>query len=637
MQSGFDLIIGNPPWVPMNWTEKEALAQHAPPIVLRKWSADRIARQRTNILDSKYLDAFIVDARTGSARAAFVRNPHNYPLMQGIRSNTYKLFLARSFAFIAPNGIVGMVHPVDHFTDPKGGMLRDECHKRLALLLQFANARKTSMFSDVADRTVFSICTYRGCSGPVRFRMMANLFAPETADESLTHDGAGPVPGIKDTNGNWQLRGHRSRVIEVEEAVLANLGTILDPGRSPSTCRLPMLHSRELATSLVKITSQLQRLGDLKGEYLQDSMWNETTDRMADPPVFRRKTAFHDRLQNLILTGPIIGLANPLAKCPDRNSRNHQDYENIDLALIPDNYLPRSNYTPALPQHRYRELVRLVPWDHSIKHIDCARVALREYVGPASERTLQCCLIGDGMQHVNVLHSVSFKSLMDTALICTLWSSLPYDFVAKSTQISHMQPSFTSQLPVVEVSDTACHRMLQLNCLTTHYADIWNKLAPKFTPLGWSTNHQGLELENPLTTSPKWNRDCALRTDLARRQALLEIDVLVAMALGLTLDELIQIYRLVFPVLNSYEANTWYDQNGRIAWSNRSGKGMPISRAEWERYQTMRQGYLTEDVTIDFLPNGPHEYTIEYQAPFTKPDRESDYRVAWSYFEAIVQ
>ena len=148
-QSGFDLIIGNPPWVPMNWTEKEALAQHAPTIVLRKWSADRIARQRTNILDSKYLDAFIVEARTGSARAAFVRNPHNYPLMHGMRSNTYKLFLARSFAFSAPNGMVGMVHPVDHFNDPKGEMLRDECHRRLSLLLQFSNARKTSMFSDV--------------------------------------------------------------------------------------------------------------------------------------------------------------------------------------------------------------------------------------------------------------------------------------------------------------------------------------------------------------------------------------------------------------------------------------------------------------------------------------------------------
>ena len=369
---------------------------------------------------------------------------------------------------------------------------------------------------------------------------MANLFAPETADESLTHDGAGPVPGIKDTNGNWQLRGHRSRVIEVEEAVLANLGTILDPEKPPSTCRLPMLHSRELATSLVKITSQPRRLESLKGEYLQDSMWNETTDRMADPPVFRQETAFRNKPEELILTGPIIGLANPWAKCPNRNCRTRNDYTDIDLTLIPDNYLPRSNYTPAMPWQQYRARVRSVPWNHAVKHIDCARIALREYVDAGNERSLQCSIIGDGVQHVHVLHSIAFKSLTDTVVVCTLWNSIPYDFVAKSMQISHMQTLFTSQLPLVELPDTACHRMLQLNCLTVHHADIWNELVPNYTQLGWSANYPGLELENPLAATETWKRDCALRTDLARRQALIEVDVLVAMALGLTLDDLIQ-------------------------------------------------------------------------------------------------
>ena len=175
--------------------------------------------------------------------------------------------------------------------------------------------------------------------------------------------------------------------------------------------------------------------------------------------------------------------------------------------------------------------------------------------------------------------------------------------------------------------------MLQLNCLTTHYADIWNRLAPNYRQLGWSTDHLGLELENPLTATDTWSRDCALRTDLARRQALVEVDVLVSMALGLTLDELIQIYRLVFPTLQSYEENTWYDQQGRIVWSKRSGKGISMSRIEWEQHRDMQRGRLIDNQTLDFLPYGPHEYTIEYEAPFTKPDRVTDYCVAWEYFE----
>lgn len=33
------------------------------------------------------------------------------------------------------------------------------------------------------------------------------------------------------------------------------------------------------------------------------------------------------------------------------------------------------------------------------------------------------------------------------------------------------------------------------------------------------------------------------------------------------------------------------------------------------------------------LPGGPTERTVEYIAPFFKPDREEDYRVAWEIFE----
>ena len=41
---------------------------------------------------------------------------------------------------------------------------------------------------------------------------------------------------------------------------------------------------------------------------------------------------------------------------------------------------------------------------------------------------------------------------------------------------------------------------------------------------------------------------------------------------------------------------------------------------------------VTRTFPDDTLPGGPMQRTIEYQAPFIRPDREQDYRAAWAFF-----
>jgi hypothetical protein len=125
-----------------------------------------------------------------------------------------------------------------------------------------------------------------------------------------------------------------------------------------------------------------------------------------------------------------------------------------------------------------------------------------------------------------------------------------------------------------------------------------------------------------------------LRTDYARRQALVEIDVLAAITLGLTLDELKTIYRVQFPVLRQNESDIWYDQNGRIVFTCSKGlTGVGFTRPEWNDIKGMTSGTVERTIMDDTLPGGPIERTITYHAPFDRCDREKDYETVWAEFE----
>jgi hypothetical protein len=168
---------------------------------------------------------------------------------------------------------------------------------------------------------------------------------------------------------------------------------------------------------------------------------------------------------------------------------------------------------------------------------------------------------------------------------------------------------------------------LRLNCLTTHYADLWNEVWPQSTSPGWTLSDPRL---SPWPApDAKWWRHAAVRNAFERRWALVEIDALAALELGLTIDELCTIYRTQFPVLREYERDTWFDVNGKIAFTASKGLvGVGLDRKSFEVWQ----GCLR---TGAGLPGGFE--TKGLSPPFERRDREEDMRLAYGVFERTLE
>ncbi|WPL17970.1 Type I restriction-modification system methyltransferase subunit [Thiorhodovibrio winogradskyi] len=671
-RGGFDLILGNPPWIKVEWEEKGILGEADPRIAIRKMSASELARRRADLFDewpgmqSAWLDEFCEQA----GMQAFLNAGQNYPLLKGVQTNLYKCFLPQAWMLGNARGVSGFIHPEGVYDDPKGGAFREAIYPRLRLHCQYQNEFALFVGTNDHGRMRFGTHIYqnRPATQP-KFITINNLFTPSTVDACFTHDGNGPVPGIKtESDGErarWNTSGHRERLIPVGLHELALFAQLYDEaGTPPLQARLPALHARPLISVLEKFAAQPRRLGDLKGEYFSTVMFDETYAQRDG--TIRRDTCFPDHPGQWVLSGPHFFVGTPFYKTPRARCTANSHYDCLDLTTLPDDYLPRTNYVPACSPAEYAERTPRLPWSEKQPSTDSYRWICRKMLSQSGERTFIATILPPKTAHIDGSISLCFKNLKNLVFFSALCISTAFDFWVKSTGKSNFRNELAKLLPFTELPSSVIGRTLVLSCLTTHYTDLWQSCyRPDFRRQRWSSDCPLLDPEFFAKLTPNWQRNCALRSDYARRQALLEIDVLVAQALGLTLDELLTIYRVQFPVMRQYEADTWYDQSGRIVFTPSKGLvgvGLPRTARKadlkagiryaihhpdaaapaatrdlalgWEDIRDLAAGSrVTKTFPDDTLPGGPVNRTIEYHAPFIRPDREADYRRAWAFFE----
>ena len=651
LRGGFDVVLGNPPWRKPDWIEKHVIGDTEPRFVTKKMSASETAELRHEWLETPghrehYLQAY----EACGGQLSFLNAIQNYPLLKGVRTNLYKAFICASWAI--NSGAVGLLHPNSVYDEARGQVLRDALYPKLRYRLQFENVLK--LFEEVHPQTKFSINIYGQEREQIKFSSMANLYSPLTAIKSLEHDGFGPVPRIKTRDNKWELTEHRDRVILTTEENLRTYAALYDaPSTLPHQARLPLVHARQLASVLQKLATAPRRIRDLGERYYVTQMWNETTARKDG--TIRRRTQFPGDASRWILSGPHIFVGTPFFQTPNEGCKTNSDYSRIDLTALPEAYVPRTNYVRACSEEEYIRRTPTTPWGTLVA--DEYRVAIRRRLNIGGERTLIPALIPPGAGQVHPVVSVATKTVKDLMSVLFTILSTVTDMAIKISGKGDITPEFFAAFPLSPASPTATARILGLSCLSADYRSPWDQYAqdaPENKPLPWSRTDPRLDLRWFSGLQEPWSWDSPLRTDYARRQALLEIDVLHALELGLTLDELLTLYRIQFPILQSYENETWYDTKGRIVFSKKTGQS-PIPRTRdnekkgfglqtparsetnialgWKDIKDMRKGVVTYTYMDDTLPGGPVEQTIEFHAPFDKCDREEDYREAWAFFE----
>ncbi len=628
---GFDLVVGNPPWVKVTWNEQVVLSDFNPIYAIKKMSATEVAKKRGAAL-SKNKNEYLYKQEYVSivGMQNFLGSEENYSLLAGA-VNLYKCFLPQMWLVGRDTGVSALIHPEGIYVDPQGGVLRENLYPRLRKHFMFANELK--LFHEVDHHTQFSLNVYAAPQKQVCFDSISNLYAVETIEQCYSRIDVESDFGIKDNDGNWNLSGHPKRILKITEKELKTFSKIFDVGKkSYRRTVLPAIQTENAMCVLSLFAEQQKTLNSLKNDVYTSGMWHETNAQQDGTIKFC--VDFPKKKYGEIYSGAHIGLANPLFQTTRRNYRVNSDYDKVDLTQIPNDYQIRVKYAPACSEEEYMARTPKTPWGTSI--LDEYRLVNREMVGCGSERTLVVAIIPPGVSHVNTVFEISIKDPKKMVHLAGYETGLPYDFLVKSIGKNHVNYNTSMLMPIInsKFDDSIMIRTLMLNCLTNKYAKLWKYCwSDSYKRDDWAQRDTRLDVRFK-ELSDSWNHNSAVRNDYARRELLIEIDVLVAMALGMSLEQLKIIYETQFPVLRSYEEDTWYDSRGRIVFTNNRGlTGGGVKREEWDSIKNMKQGIICKKIEDDTMENGPIEKKIEYIAPFIKCNRERDYEQVWNTFQ----
>jgi len=623
-RGGFDLMIGNPPWIKMEWNEQAALSDSQPLFVIKKFTAPQTAKVRSVELKKEavrklYFEEYISIAATQS----FLNSVSNYKSLKGTATNLYKYFLPQAWLFARKDGCSAFINQENIFDDAAGGLFRKELFGKIRRHYHFINELR--LFSEVHHCTVYSLNVYSN-SATGTFDAMFNLFTPETIEQAYNNE-PNALYGMKDDDNNWNTKGNAQRLLKIGKRELSLFAQLFDAGGPANEARLAVIHASPLLKAL-KCFSDVEAYDT---EIYSTLLWTETS--AVGDGIIRKEPHMPLLPVESVLLGSNIFVNNPLFKSTRPSSVKNSDFDLVDLTQIHNRFLQRAPYKIVSEAKTYFARMPHLSWGE--RYSDQPRIFARKMVDPSGERTIISCLVPEGMSHTDGIRGIVIHDPRLLVLYAGLLGSVPYDFFAKTLHKENFTADTLRAMPIIktEYENAIIARTLALNALTEHYAKLWQSSYSKgIKKWGWSKDDPRLNPSFFESMNEEWSPENALKSDYARRQAQVEIDVLVAMSLGMTLEDLKCVYRIVFSVMRKYENDTWYDRKGRIVFSAKNMGDLTYKRPEWMKIKEAEQGVFTREVTENVFSDKLTTRTIEYVAPFDCCDREKDYETAWAFF-----
>ncbi|MEV7398894.1 DNA methyltransferase [Streptomyces sp. NPDC091267] len=665
-QGGFDVMVGNPPWVRQEWFENTVLAEIEPWFVLGGQDAevDRVENVRAVLGSPKNRSFYLNELGTVAGVSEFLSSVDTYPELVGTRPDMYRAFMLLAWRGIGARGTAGLVHPSTHLTGGKERALRRAAYKHLRLHADFVN--QLYLFAKpVGHSTHFSVNVY-GRERSIHFQHLSWLMHPQVLAKSVRHDGAGPVPGVKEA-GAWDLRPHRDRVVTVNRSRLADWQKLAGEENAGPVEEAKLLYpvTRAEESALTALARWPLRLGSINPRI--SIGYYETTHRAAG--YFTWDSGPTDAWEDVILQGPFLGVATPFFKRPVEGARASLQVETWNAASLAEQQVPHTNYRPSIDRVTYvaaqdrwvdygrlaqlrddpaaisaaeadveknevgsgederdRAVVALLESASKRPYSEFYRLAWREMIASDTERSLFASLIPPGASHVHAVRSCSLSSSEQTALVAGFFASLPLDYALRASGRGHLEMADAKVMPAPNeghpLAPELLLRTLRLNCQVDAYAPLWEELYSSMRKGDAWVASRWPTATPPLTQGigPTWTRDTPLRTEFARRAALVEIDALVAVWLGISADELVAMYNARFPVLQQYEENMWFDAAGRrIAKAHQQhGYGQP--KDAWKE--------LSAHDDFPAQANVPPGYS----GPLYRADRRREMRAAHEEF-----